>query len=507
MTYIKGLGQNYVEEYKKFGEKILAENEQILRKAGVTPTIFDKDQTNNTPVSTPAERQGDKTKNNNKSKKTEDKTIYEGTPFDENATFNDVKVSSGALNTIYKRAIRAYNRTSDDDSKNNYHEYTSSLEETDGKDINDELADFFGKNYKKGLHINGGGFAYLEEGKISSIYSVNGNVCGSYKDNDEKLTLLYNGSFEYENEKTKENGIETSGAQKNGSALFLAKYKADKLTFGGGGSAYFYDNDTKLYNIYAGATHNASGLTLTLNRKIQVAKSPEGNNIIENQTDVKVNIIKPKDAGDFTNTVPDIPTPDKTKEADNLVVSEKEEVKELVTKNEKKGFGLDLILSTASNADEYGAVAKYAAFYKKDESLKMGAETYIELSDYHPSTQEGIKIRTGAVGNINYTTDNKMNINTTAIIDNKRIIQPGNNPQNTFMATLDTTVKKDKIAVTVSTGYINSNSDIKHLFVTGSLGYKMKNSMVAVTAGYQDCDISSEKDKIFYSGVKYAVNF
>lgn len=505
MTYIKDLGQNYVEEYKKFGEKILAENEQILKKAGVTPTIFDKEQTNNTPVSTQAETKADKTKSIDK--KTAVKKVYEETPIEENTTFNDVKASSGALNTIYKRILKRYNRTDDNDSKNNYHEYTSSLEETNGKDDNDELADFFEKNYKKGLHINGNGFAYLEEGQISSVYSINGNVSGSYKSKDENLTLLYNGSFEYENEKIKENSTESGGAEKNGNALFLAKYKTDKLTFGGGGSVYFYDNDTQLYNIYAGATHNASGISLTLNRKIQVAKSTEGNNIIENQTDVKVNIIKPKDAGDFTNTVPDIPTPDKTKEADNLVVSEKEEVKELVTKNEKKGFGLDLILSTASNADEYGAVAQYAAFYKKDESLKMGAETYIELSDYHPSTQEGIKIRTGAVGNINYTTDNKMNINTTAIIDNKRIIQPGNNPQNTFMATLDTTVKKDKIAVTVSTGYINSNSDIKHLFVMGSLGYKMKNSMVAVTAGYQDCDISSEKDKIFYSGVKYAVNF
>jgi hypothetical protein len=31
--------------------------------------------------------------------------------------------------------------------------------------------------------------------------------------------------------------------------------------------------------------------------------------------------------------------------------------------------------------------------------------------------------------------------------------------------------------------------------------------MLAVTAGYQDCDISSEQDNIFYSGIRYAVNF
>ena len=507
MTHIKGLGQNYVDEYKKFGEKILAENEQILKKAGVTPTIFDNEQTNNSTIPLPAEVSDDKTKNKDKSKNTKDKKTYEETPAEENSTLNNIKASNGALNTIYKRALRQYNRTDNDDSKNNYQEYTSSLEETDGKDDNDDLADFLAKNYKEGSHINGGGYAYYENGEISSVHALNGNVAGSYKDKNDKLTLMYSGSIEYEYEKSTENGTETNGTEKNGNALFFAKYKTDKLTFGGGGSAYFYDNDTQLYNIYTGATHNDSGITLTLKRKIQVAKSTDGNNIVEKQTDVKVNIIQPKDAGEFTNTVPDIPTPEKTKEADSLVESEKEEVKDIVTKDEKKGFGLDLILSNASNADEYGAIGKYATFYNKNDNLKMAAEAYLGLSDYHPSTNEGLKVRTGAVGNIDYTTDNKTNISATAIIDNKRIMQSGNNPQNTFMATLDTSVKKDKVAVTVSTGYINSNSDIKHFFVTGTLGYKMKNSLVAVTAGYQDCDISSEKDKIFYSGMKYAIKF
>lgn len=505
MTHIKGLGQNYVEEYKKFGEKILAENEQILKKAGITPTIFDEEQTNNRTIPLPTETSDDKTKD--KVKKTTSKKTYEESALEENTTFNDVKATSGALNTIYKRILKKYNRTNSNDSKNNYQEYTYTLESTDGNDDNDDLADFLSKNYKEGLHINGGGFAYLEKGEISSVYSLNGNVAGSYKDKNGKLTLMYSGAVEYENEKSTEDGTEQSGSEKNGNALFLAKYKAEKLTYGGGGSANFYDNDTQQYNIYAGATHNTSGITLTLKRKIQVAKSPEGDSIIENQTDVKVSIIQPKDAGEFPNTVPDIPTPEKTKEADSLVESEKEEVKDIVTKNEKKGFGLDLILSTASNADEYGAIAKYATFYNKGDNLKMAAETYLGLSDYHPSTDEGLKVRIGAVGNIDYTTDNKMNISSTAIIDNKRIMQPGSGPQNTFMATLDTTVKNDKVAVTVSTGYINASSDIKHLFVTGTLGYKMKNSMVAVTAGYQDCDISSEKDKILYTGLKYAVKF
>ena len=283
MTHIKGLGQSSVEEYKKFGEKILAENEQILKKAGVTPTIFDNEQSNNSTVPLPAQVIDNKTEDKDKSKKTEDKKTYEETPIEENGTLNDIKASSGALNTIYKRILRRYNRSEDDESKNNYHEYASSLEELDGKDVNDDLADFFGKNYKKGLHINGGGYAYLEEGKFSSVYSVNGNVSGSYKDEDEKWTLLYNGAFDYENKKIKENGNETSSAEKSGNALFLAKYKTDKLTFGGGGSAYFYDNDTKLYNIYGRATHNASGIALKLNRKIHSPhhKNKEKTSIIE----------------------------------------------------------------------------------------------------------------------------------------------------------------------------------------------------------------------------------
>ena len=500
MTYIKDTGRKYTEEYKKLCEKVNEENKQTLKKAGVTPSIFEEKQTNNSSLLLSTKDSVSKSGAESK-QKSETKT-YEETPVEEIATLNDIKASSGALNTIYKRTLRAYNSANDDDTKNNYHEYTSSLEETNGKDVNDELADFFTKNYKKGLHINGGGLAYLEEGKISSVYSVNGNVSGSYKDKNEKLTLLYNGSFEYESEKSKENGTEKNEVQKNGNALLLAKYKTDRLTFGGGGSAYFYDNDTKLYNLYAGATDNRSGITLTLNRKIQVV-----NNTIENQTDVKVNVIQQEDAEDFSNTIPDIPTPEKTKEAESLVSKEKEEVKDIVTKDYKKGFGLDLILSSASNADEYGAIAKYAVFYKKDENLKMGAASYLGLSDYHPSSHEGIKFRSGTVCTVNYTAENKTDIKAVAVIDNKRILQPGNPPQNTFMVALDTTVKKDKFAVSVSTGYINSNSDVKHMFVTGSLEYKMKKSMLAVTAGYQDCDISSEQDNIFYSGIRYAVNF
>ena len=40
MSGINDLGKNYLEEYKAFGAKVLSENEQILKKSGVTPPIF-----------------------------------------------------------------------------------------------------------------------------------------------------------------------------------------------------------------------------------------------------------------------------------------------------------------------------------------------------------------------------------------------------------------------------------------------------------------------------------
>ena len=105
MTYINGLGKNYVEEYKEFGEKILAESEQTLKKAGVSTPVFNAETENNMLEGYQMEHQ-DKTDNKkNDSIKKDDKNsndTFESDEIMQNQTVMNVKSPDGVLNSLYK---------------------------------------------------------------------------------------------------------------------------------------------------------------------------------------------------------------------------------------------------------------------------------------------------------------------------------------------------------------------------------------------------------------------
>ena len=515
MSGINGLGNKNVEEYTKFGDKIIAENTEIMKKSGLPVTVFNQDLKLNNPIAGSPQKYTDNQEDNNKVDDKNDKndkpkeTLFEETSVAKNKTMSSLKVPNGILNTAYRKGLQenAMLGDTDDTDAVKMEELLSSLEETNGNDDNNDLEDFMATEYKNGLHLNGGGYTYYENGTDSSIQSISANLSGSYKNKNEKLSLSYGGMFEYSDKIQKQE--DSHDKEKCGSAILMAKYKANKVTFAGGGMANIYDSNSGLYNIYVGAMHNSTGLAVTLTRKIQLAYDAEGEKVLNNETSVNVNILKPKQAGDFPNTIPDIPTPEETQQYDSLVESNKQEVKDITNDNTKpSGLELDLELSTSEGSDEYGVVIKHCFTHNSKDKQKFASLTpYIGAYDYHPDTQEGLKVRAGVEGDLDITTDNNTNIHTTAIIDNKRIMQSGSSPINTFMAVLDTSLNKNKLSANVSAGYINSGSDIKYSFVTGKLTYNMKNSSLAVVAGYQDCDLPSGDDKIFHTGLRYALTF
>lgn len=511
MTYIHNSENNYAIEYQKFGEKILAENKEILKKAGVVPQIFNADtKTENSSVGLVVEKKHDDKNKKYKKEQQDDSENIAETVFD-NKTISEVKSSKGILNTILKETIRAAGyaqnrKDSEDTSVDKSQEFMSYLKETNGKDDNDDLENFICSEYEDGLHINGGGYAYYETCSDSSTEATSANFAGTYKSKNKKLTLSYGGSFEYSKNIDKKES-EQKTVNSNSNAIFMAKYKAKDMIYAGGGSANIYDNDSKLYNIYAGTMHK-SGLSATLVREIQVTLDEFGERVINNRTNVKLNILKPKKAGNPSNIIPEIPSPEKTKELDNLVSEDKQEVNNIAN-TQGYGLGLNLELATSNDADEYGVELTYPSLLTKkdDQTKKIAVTPFLGVYDYHPSTNEGLKIRAGVLGALEYNTNSNINISSTAIIDNKRIMQPGSQPANMFMTTLDTNVSKNKFAATVSAGYINSNMDIDYLFVTGNLEYKMKKSKLSMHAGYQVCNMDDSKDEICHLGVGYELNF
>jgi len=242
---------------------------------------------------------------------------------------------------------------------------------------------------------------------------------------------------------------------------------------------------------------------------MQVTRRESGEKSVDKKTNVKINLLKPKTAGEFPNIIPDIPTVSQTSELDYTVNEEKQDISNLVGKDLKKGFSFDLDMSTSADCDEYGVIVKYSSFYTKQDNkqLTLSATPLVGVYDYHPSSNEGLKVRAGVQGDLDITTDNNLNIHSTAIVHNNRIMQCGSSPINTFMTTFDTSVSKNNLSASVSAGYINSSSLAKYSFVTGSLEYKIKKSSVSISAGYQNYEIIDDKDKIFHIGTRYAVNF
>ncbi len=506
MSYTYKLGKNYSDEYEEYGKQIISENKQLLKKAGIKSPVFDNDlKTENTGLVI-EKTETDENKDNDKIEKNNKKTTFKESSISKNSTIHDVTSSTGMLNTIYKNSQKAYGTMPSDkiDDALDIDEFTNSLEESNGSDQNDDMAEFLSRDYEKGYHINGGGYTYYEEDSNLSTTAVAANITGSYKSKDERLTLSYGGSFEYSNhrefsDKTLEND------NKSGNAILMAKYKAKDFTYAAGGIGNFYDDDSEQYNLYGGIMHNNTGIAATVRRNIFVSHDANGTSI-KNKTDIKLHILKPKPAEE-KNNAPESPSPESTKKYESHVRDNAQEV-ESIADEEGYGFGMNLKLTSATDSDEYGIQLKYASLItkKNDKKNKIVLTPYIELDDYHPNTDEGLKIRTGIIGKLAYSTDNNLNISAEAILDNKRIIQPGSNPEDTFMAVLDSTVSKNRISASVSTGYINSNSNIKYSFITGKLKYTMKNSSLTFGIGQQSYNDSSSKNKVFHTNLEYAIN-
>ena len=103
--------------------------------------------------------------------------------------------------------------------------------------------------------------------------------------------------------------------------------------------------------------------------------------------------------------------------------------------------------------------------------------------------------------------NNDLNITARAIVDNKRIMQSGSYPKNTFMSVLDTSANYKEFSVSTSVGYINANSDVKYSFINGNVKYIMKNSELSGEIGIQKYNNNDSENNIFHAGVRYAVNF
>ncbi len=548
MSYINGLGKNHAAEYKEFGEKILAENKEILKKAGVTPPLFNNDLEQDNAglvferTQVLSEDVDDDDDDDDEKKK---KSSYKPSSISKNSTLTDVRSSAGMKNTVYKNSIKSSNMVDkgSDDPSPSLDEFNDSLETSNGSNDNDDLADFMSREYEKGLHLNGGGYAYYEKNNESTNTSFVANVTGSYTTKNGNFSLSYGGSFEYavnndniipEIESASANKPSTDSTQtktraedsaqtpsqpadnntnksddKSGNAILMAKYKDKNLTYAAGGTANIYDNNTRLYNIYAGVMHNSTGIAATLRRKIEVSFDANGK-LVDNQTDVKLHLLKPKKAATPTDVAPELPTPDETKEHESLVNTDKQEVEEIAgTGQGAYGFGLNLKLATAQQADEYGVEVKNTSLITKktDDKNVVTLTPYAGLYDYHPNTNEGIKVRTGVMATLDSQINNDLSISSQAIIDNKRIMQGGYKPSNTFMAVLDTAVNYKKLSVVASTGYINSNSEVKYSFINGGIKYTMKNSELSGEVGWQEYGLKGDENKIFHAGLRYAVNF
>ena len=447
-----------------------------------------------------------------------DKIIYSETPLSKNKTLTDIKFSNGNLNTAYKNGLKTSTIASDSsDSTNcsqNLDEFLSSLESADGKDDNDDIVDFMETDYKDGFHLNIKGYNYYEKGENSSKTAASANAVGSFKSKNSKFTLSYAGSFEYENSKQKNDQNDTQNNVRfndktTENALLMAKYNFDRFTIAGGATANIYNNSTELYNIYAGVSDNESGIATTLKRNIQITRDETGEKYVDNKTNIKINVLKPKPAEEPSTDVPDMPTNSKTSELDNAVNKEEKEVNRIVSKDWHKGFGVDLDMSTSDDCNEYGSVTKYTSSFEKEGTKQsvLSLTPFVGIYDYHKDSHEGVKVRTGIQGDFSIKTSNNIDIHSTAIVNNSRIMQHDSEPINTFMATLDTSVSKNNFSASVSAGYIDSNPEVSYTFLTGNLSYKIKKSSLSLSTGYQNYKMDDDKDKIFHIGVAYNMNF
>ena len=413
MSGINDLNTNYAEEYKAFGEKVLSENEKTLKKVGITPPpLFSKKDDDDDKKmmgliveKTTTEEQDNDTANNDE--KNTDSVKKSSIP--KNNTLSNVKSTSGMLNTVYKNSIKKGNfqaEGTDQELVSDVDDFSEDLEESDGKDDNDDFAEFMSDDYENGFHLNGSGYAYHEKSKNSSTQSFSAEVSGSYKSKNGKFTLSYGSSFEYSINKTTFNyseeeqkateeldNIDNANAaaldnadntqtntvpanqtkikteteqQKNqsGNANIMAKYRDNTFTYAGGFEANIFNNNTEEYYIKGGVMHNSSGIAATIIRKIEVSRFEDGEKYVDNKMGVKLHLLKPKAAEKQDKPELEIPTPEKSTELINLVQDNAQEVSEIAGPK-GLGFSVNLKLSTAQDANEYGADVAYTFLASK----------------------------------------------------------------------------------------------------------------------------------------------
>ena len=510
MSGITNISGKNTEDKNVHVQKSTAEIQKTEQKSRIIPIVEEKNDTN-TGFDTLTLKADDKAENNKEEKKKEESENFRNDLF-KNTAFSKTKNSSGLLNNAYKDYMSANGIVQNvkmrvsESSQLVMNEFLSTFEKSQGNDENDAIVDFLSEDIPKGYHLNGVLKTYYENGSDKAYESLNANIFNTYrKDN---LSVSAGGSYEY-SKQTKPD----SQMSKSGNALLMAKLKQSKYTYALGGTANIYDDDSKLYNIYVGAMHNASNIAATLRRKITVTVDEYGEKQIVNNTDVKINLIKPKEKDELLN---DSKTRNQNKS--KKLTSEEpsdlppDETKDNVKKFDFNKFSLDVEFSTAEGDDSYGAVIKYTDLINFNKNQKYNENNllltpYVGVYDEHPDTEEGLKLKGGITGKYTVSLGNnfKASVDSNAVMS--RIIRPSSQPIDTYAATLSGSLAKGKIAATIGAGYVQSEDSTKFTYLNGELDYTLKSSTISIEAGYEKHTALEQDSRTLHLATKYTINF
>ena len=529
MGYLDNIN-DYSEKYSAYGQKIIKESAETLKKSGIyIPIVSDKQEDNID--SCVIKKPHEETKKLEKPKKTKHKVKRNNEADwirDAMPTYNNpLSISSSIMNDCKTSLGKATNQenkgqtdiptdgNTEDDETETVDSYTIETKETNTECIdtlsnsNDDQGS--GNPLKTLLEKDSAPEGYYSDNFAGANHEIDKQNKSSeqdvlvYSDNffsKNNTTVIFGGSA---NTKINRSPGSTS-KQFNYNVYAYGKQKFKEYTFGLG-AMDTRKNDVHDIDISLGAKHNKTKLYGTLNKKITIIPGTK----TLTDTDVNIGIgdesgyLDPKNYKRQKSNIEETLDNDKIGSLDPLPAGEDVEID--TTSDKPKNTVVKLIISDTNNNKEYGIYGGYIFRKVTPKQNYAFIMPYAQISDLNIDSNEGVKFMLGLnTGNhVNYA--NGWEISTKGMIEVSREAISGSGPSDYLLSNINFKANKNNFSSEIGIGALVNNQKTDCKYIEAKVKYKFNDRLNAgLKVAAADYKFDKERQRVYQiaAGVNYS---
>ena len=521
MGKINGI-ENYSEQYKEYGDKVLENAKTTLNKIGIE--VFPQKSKENENIDSCVIINTKKTESDIKNNKEKDSKknnntqwVRESLPTSNNIMSISSKLKTCSVNALgYKTLVQQNNESQDSSSDDEvYDTYDIKNAESDVSNVNtisnasdDEgngnpLQTFFEKEVNEGFSSSNFAGTNYEKDITQGASNQDINIYSDNLYHKNNTSIIFGGTANINYKQENEAGMSEKFEY---NAYAYGKYKTPQITYGAG--VMQTENDsTNNINISIGGMHNDTGIYGIIQKDI--TRIPG----LPTQTNTNINIGIGKASGMLD--------PDEYNKKNTSIeeISDIDDKAQSVESKESGAFEINLddagkpsttivnlIISDTDKNKEYGIKGGYIFRYTTKKQNYSFVMPYGQISNTSVDSNEGARLILGANAGQKANLVHGWEIKTKGVIEASRSVVTGSSPSDYVLANVNFKASKKDFDGEISAGGYCTNTRAFCKYIEAKIKYNVNDSLtLGLKGGYADSKFDTDSNRMYQiaAGVHY----